>query len=417
MAAPAEGAEVAEDSTRARYDHVPYQDEAFENLDVSRLLGMAKLLGLGPDNAQDLRVLDLGCASGRHICAQSARYPSVAFTGVDFSATELAVARARVEDQGLSQVELIQGDFREVEVEAGAYDLVLCHGTFSWVPDDAKQRIFELCHHALKHTGLAAIVYLTYPGWKQREAIRELLAMRVATIDDPQAQVRESALLLRVLQAGYSAQPDDANARSLLKVVESMQASSSNVFIHDELGRDHDPCYFMQFAEWADECGLQYISEVDLMSMSTSLLPETTSPILGELAPDFLEIQQLIDFLVNRGGRASLLARKETLHLRRLSEQSLAQLAFRVPLVKGTSLESGGADCVRFDSLHGYEVSVRGRAAIQLVTRLVETPDRAQPFSLVEAILGDEGVGSEALASLLMDLLRGGAIDPHYPLG
>jgi len=409
-------AEKRPDFTRARYDHVPYQDEVFENLDVSRLLGMAKLLGLGPGDTRDLRVLDLGCASGRHICAQAARYPGVAFTGVDFSAAELANARARVEEQGLSQVELIQGDFREVEVEEGAYDLVLCHGTFSWVPDDAKQRIFELGHHALKPTGLAAIVYLTYPGWKQREAIRELLAMRVAEIDDPEAQVRDSALLLRVLQAGYSARPDDAHARSLLEIVESIQASSSNVFIHDELGRDHDPCYFLQFAEWADECGLQYVSEVDLKSMATSLLPETTAPILGQLDPDFLETQQLIDFLVNRGGRASLLARKETLHLRRLCKESLAGLAFRVPRLGGGALESEGTDCVRFDSVHGDGVSVHGRAAVRLVQRLSETPDRPQPYSVVEAALKDEGVGSEALVPLLMDLLRGGAIDPHFPL-
>ncbi|MDG2334786.1 MAG: class I SAM-dependent methyltransferase [Myxococcota bacterium] len=198
--------------------------------------------------------------------------PNVAFTGVDFSATELAAARARVEAQGLSQVELIQGDFRDVEVEAGAYDLVLCHGTFSWVPDDAKQRIFELCHQALKPTGLAAIVYLTYPGWKQREAIR-------------------------------------------------------------------------------------------------------------------------------------------------LCEQSLPGLTFRVPQLEGSELEFEGDDSVRMESLHGYPVMVSGRAAVRLVTGLSETPDTPQPFSVVEAMMKAEGVGAEALTPFLMGLLRGGALDPYYPVG
>ncbi len=108
----------------------------------------------------------------------------------------------------------------------------------------------------MKPTGLAAIVYLTYPGWKQREAIRELLGMRVSKIRDPQEQVKESALLLRLLEAGYASSPDNSHSRSLLQVVEATQRSSRNVFIHNDLGHHHDPCYFMQFAEWAHECGL-----------------------------------------------------------------------------------------------------------------------------------------------------------------
>lgn len=404
------------DSTRARYNRTPYRDEVFANLDAGRLLGLARLLGLGPAPREGIRVLDLGCASARHIREQAARYPGIQFTGVDFSAAELALGREAVRADGLRNVELVEANFLDAEVEAGAYDIVLCHGTFSWVPDPVKSRIFELCHDALKPTGVAAIVYLTYPGWKQKEAIRELLGMRVAGIEDPEEQVRQSALLLRLLKAGYSANPDDAHAASLLALVESMQASASNVFIHDELGRDHDPCYFLQFAEWADECGLQYIAESDLGSMTANALPQDAAPILNELAPNFLETQQLIDFVVNRSGRSSLLARNETLHLRRLSEEALSKIEFRVPLAESSELQLEAPDHLRFDSVHGYKVEVRGEAPVELIKWLSKNSEAPCSMAAIEEFMRDKMAHSEPLPALLLTLLRGSVIDPHLSI-
>ena len=403
------------DSTRARYDRTPYRDEVFAGLEVGRLLGLARLLGLGPDSQEDIRVLDLGCASGRHIRDQAARYPDVHFTGLDFSAAELATGRQAVQDAGLRNVDLVEANFLDADVDAGAYDIVLCHGTYSWVPDEVKNRIFELSRKALKPTGVAAVVYLTYPGWKQREAIRELLNMRVARIENPDQQVRESALLLRLLKAGYSARPDDPHSASLLALVERMQASASNVFLHDELGRDHDPCYFLQFVEWADECGLQYISETDLGSMTALALPEEAGPVLGELSPSFLETQQIIDFVVDRSGRSSLLASKETLHLRQLSESSLKELQFRVPLLEGSELESLGDDATRFKSTHGYPLKVQGESEVKLVQHLVQSPESLSMAAL-DDFIRSESAPQESIGSLLLRLLRGSAIDPHYPL-
>ena len=94
------------DLLRAAYDETPYRDQVLAHLDLSRLLGFARLFSLGPQCADPsgLRVLDLGCSSGA-----------------------------------------------------------------------------------------------------RREAIRELCSFRVGNVEDPAERVRESALLLRLLHAGYSA--------------------------------------------------------------------------------------------------------------------------------------------------------------------------------------------------------------------
>ena len=100
------------DPLRERYDETPYRDQGFPKFDLRRLLGMARLFGLGPDPStrEDLRVLDLGCASGRHIREQAQRYAGASFTGVDFSERELQAGQQAIREAGLDNCELVCGD-------------------------------------------------------------------------------------------------------------------------------------------------------------------------------------------------------------------------------------------------------------------------------------------------------------------
>ena len=86
-----------DDPIRSNYERTPYVDPAIPQFDVMRLLGTARLFGLGPDleAADDLRVLDLACSSGAHIRDQAARYPNVRFTGVDFAQNEIEIGRTQ----------------------------------------------------------------------------------------------------------------------------------------------------------------------------------------------------------------------------------------------------------------------------------------------------------------------------------
>lgn len=188
------------DSLQASYDDTPYLDQFFREFDLSRLLEFAQLFGIRkPDASQRaLRVLDLGCATGVHLREQARRYPNVRFTGIDFAQAEIEIGQKAIADEGLENVDLISADLRAVEIEPGEFDLIVSHGIFSWVPDDVKERILLLCRQGLKPAGLAAIAYLTCPGWKQREAIRELLMMRIHKKEKPEERIRESALLLRL---------------------------------------------------------------------------------------------------------------------------------------------------------------------------------------------------------------------------
>ena len=403
------------ESLQSRYEETPYRDQALPQFDLSRLLGLARLFQTpGPEvDPSELRVLDLCCASGRHLREQAARYPQARFTGVDFSHAEIEDGQRQASAAGLENLELIACDLLDFEVAPAGYDVVLCHGAFSWVPDEVKQRIFDVCRQGLAPRGVAAIAYLTYPGWKQREAFRELLASRVSGVAEPAERVRQSALLLRLLHEGYSAHEGDVHAASLKAVVESMQKAPSNAFLHDELGVEHDPCYFMQFAEWAADSGLQYLAEADLGSMAIGGLSATASPILQELAPDFLETQQLIDFIVNRSGRSSLLVRDDAPVARGLALERFCELDFTTEFRNTRPANAPDGTPDRFESLDGRTVRVDEAIEKQMVTRLSQAaPD---PVHYSELVDGEDGA-SEALQRHLAALVSRGLVDARLPI-
>jgi SAM-dependent methyltransferase len=408
----------SEDLLKTRYDETPYRDQIFEDLDLSRLLGLAKLFALGPRDpkADDLRVLDLCCASGWHIRQQAARYPHVQFTGVDFSRAEIEAGNKAIAEDGATNVELIPADLREFEIRAGDYDLILCHGAFSWVPDEVKDRIFELCRMGLKRSGVAAIAYLTYPGWKQREALRELLAFRTAGIDEPQERIQQSALLLRLLHAGYSTQEESCHAQSLKEVVESMQRSSANVFLHDDLGGIHDPCYFIQFVEWASEWGMQYLSEVDLATMALAGLPPEAMEILQRLAPDFLETQQLIDFLVNRSGRMSLIVRDDAPIARELGVDRLRGLQFTTSLLYRGAPDPPPTEPQQFETLLGKTLELEDPCELALLHRMLDTTTHAPTLADLETGATEGNHSAPDVAQTLLSLIARGFAEPRLSM-
>jgi len=410
-----EGTRSAADPLQQSYDETPYQDQSFPQFDVARLLGFAQLFGLADPTrtCEGLRVLDLGCASGLHLRDQARRYPGTRFVGIDFAQSEIDIGRKAIANDGLDNVELIAADLRTVELEAEGHDLILCHGIFSWVPDDVKERILLLCRQGLAPRGMAAIAYLTYPGWKQREAVRELLAMRDRPGRTPEERVRESALMLRFLQAGCAAADSDPHARSLKAVVESMQQTSSNAFLHDELGEIHDPCYFMQFVEWAAECGLQYLTETDLGSMTAEGLGASAGGLLAQLDADFLETQQLLDFVVNRSGRSSLMVRDDADPVRSIRIDALEALRFATGWWNVTPLNAPVDAPGRFENDLGRSLQVDEGTPRWLLSRLTADREVSVPFDVLSQEAGEQGITCDELLSTLAAFVVQGVVEPR----
>ena len=104
--------------------------------------------------AAGIRVLDVGCGSGRALNLLAAAYPRSTFEGYDLSAEAVANARKEASDRGLDNVRFGVRDLSafDEEAEPGAFDLVT---TFDAVHDQARPlAVLRGIHRTLKGDGV-----------------------------------------------------------------------------------------------------------------------------------------------------------------------------------------------------------------------------------------------------------------------
>ena len=87
----------------------------------------------------------------------------------------------------------------DIDASWGKFDYIICHGVFSWVPEEVQDKILEISRDLLSENGIAYISYNTYPGWHMREMVREMMLFHVKTIRDPRERVREAMTMLEML--------------------------------------------------------------------------------------------------------------------------------------------------------------------------------------------------------------------------
>lgn len=122
-AAQAHFSRLAEHWDEMRSLHVP--EEAVE-------ASIREVLGEGTFNA----VLDLGTGTGRML--QLIAPHAGRAVGLDASHAMLAVARSNLEQAGLSNVQLRQGDIHALPVERNSFDLVVIHQVLHFLDDPAR---------------------------------------------------------------------------------------------------------------------------------------------------------------------------------------------------------------------------------------------------------------------------------------
>ena len=110
--------------------------------------------GLADRLAGGIRVLDVGCGSGRVLNRLAVLYPQSRFAGMDLSAEAIGIARAEAAEKGLRNVEFVVRDLSDFDRTADpeAFEVVT---TFDAVHDQAKPlNVLKGIHRTLKAGGL-----------------------------------------------------------------------------------------------------------------------------------------------------------------------------------------------------------------------------------------------------------------------
>ncbi len=110
--------------------------------------------GLTDQLARGVRVLDVGCGSGRIMNRLAELYPKSRFTGIDLSSEAIATARGEALGKGLKNIEFIARDLSNFDetTEPQAHDFIT---TFDAIHDQARPlNVLKGIYRSLKDDGV-----------------------------------------------------------------------------------------------------------------------------------------------------------------------------------------------------------------------------------------------------------------------
>ena len=367
------------------YDELPHVGQAFAQTHPDCLAVMAKLFGMTPAPLSGCRVLELGCASGANLIPMAEQMPDASFVGLGVSSRQIADGQAVIAELGLTNIELRQSAISDADGSLGKFDYIIAHGVYSWVPREMQDKVLAICNANLAPNGVAYVSYNTYPGWRMRSMVRDMLLYRARQFADAPLQVQQARALLDFLAQNV---PTENNPHGLLlqQELEGLRNQPDWYLAHEYLGDVNEPLYFHQFAERAARHGLQYLGEAEFHTMLASNFPAQVAETLRKIASDIVQLEQYMDFLRNRIFRQTLLVHQSVNLNRTLNWKTMEGFHFASParpVAATTDLRSAAVE--QFRAPHGPTLSTPNSIVKAAMMILAERWPRAMSFADLRA--------------------------------
>ena len=346
---------------RTSYDEFPYQSVPLRQTHPDHLATVASLFGFDAADVERARVLEIGCGSGGNLIPLAASYPDSTFVGVDLSAVQIAHGVAEIEALGLRNIRLQAMDVMAFDEAQGAFDYIIAHGIYSWVPAPVQDRILALCASLLAANGIAFVSYNTLPGWRMLSTVREAMLYHTRDVEDARARVAKARATLDFLAEAVPDR-DSAYGRLLRLAAEHIRQKPDYYVLHEYLEERNEAVYFEQFVERVVARGLRYLGDSDIRTMLPLGLPPKTDATLNRIAPGLMRREQFLDFLKSRSFRQSLLIRAGAALDRKLSQARVMALRIAAPVQRNETpvdLASDRAETFRFADGRSVEASTR----------------------------------------------------------
>jgi len=418
------------DGLRAAYDAVPYESHPFPQSAPGQLAAIAHVFGLDAPAVSGARVLEIGCSAGGNLIPFAASHPRAGGVGIDLSQVQIDHGRRIVQELGLRNLELLQGDIATMDLPAlGQFDYIICHGVYSWVPENVQQAILAAFHTLLAAKGVAYISYNVYPGWKAKEIIRDAMMLRGGDRGTPQEKLSYARGMIDFLEEVAPA--DSVLARALADYRAESTYVRDDYVLHEQLARFNSPCYFLEFGRRAEPHRLAYVADAAPENMFAVNYGEKVSvPLLKECGHSQILVEQYLDFVVNRTFRQSLLVHGErgpqiSYNLDRSRFGRLHFAAWLPPRGGETQLDSSNQEYGEHGSRTLFTQEPAVKAAVDaLSARWPWTLSRTDLLDVVRARLGAAGIkaagGQESKVDDLLEalIIRGMVryrLDPVYP--
>lgn len=296
-------------SKSAYYDTLPYESYSFPYSHPARLAAIARLFSLNPPSNKKFRVLELGAASGGNLIPLAMFYPEVELIGIDYSAVQVEQGQKLIESLGLKdRVQLLCQSITDIGDEIGQFDYIICHGVYSWVPNEVQDAIINTIQHHLKPQGIAYVSYNIYPGWKRLEVIRDMMVYHTRKMDENKAQERMTQGRAIVDFIRNMSHENSAIRQMIDAPWDSLKDKADSYLGHEFLEPVNQPCYFLDFTEKLNEHQLAYLADAEPSISFIQNMPEDKAKdLIAASHNNQVMLEQYMDFLDFRQFRKSLI--------------------------------------------------------------------------------------------------------------
>ena len=272
---------------RTSYDEFPYQSVPLRQTHPDHLATVASLFGFDAPDIARARVLEIGCGSGGNLIPMAASYPGSTFVGIDLSTVQITHGATEIEALGLPNIRLQAVDVMAFDEAEPAFDYIIAHGIYSWVPAPVQDRILALCASLLAANGIAFVSYNTLPGWRMLSTVREAMLYHTRDVEDPQARIAKARATLDFLAEAVP-ERDSAYGRLLRLAAEHIRQKPDYYVLHEYLEEANEAVYFERFVERIGAHGLRYLGDSDVRTMLPIGLPPKVEATLNRIAPGLI---------------------------------------------------------------------------------------------------------------------------------
>jgi methyltransferase-like protein/SAM-dependent methyltransferase len=373
-------------STTNLYDSVPYPSLAFLQTHPDRLAVMGILHGMNSASVEHCRVLELACGNGSNLIPMAYGLPGSEFVGVDLAAKPVEFAQQRIQRLGLKNIRIEQLDLMEIGPDFGAFDYIIAHGVYAWVPEPLQEKILAICSENLQANGVAFVSYNTNPAGHVRQILREMMQFHERRTDGSSHMSADRVkavgnFLEAVLKATDARSPWKALLQDEMKL---MFNRDENVVYHDDLAESFSPVLFGEFASRAEQHGLQFLSEA---AFSDLLAPgqgtEAFADLIAFAGDDLIAQQQYLDFARYRRFRQTLLCHADIRLRRDRVLERTKSLLVASPMRISAELADGS---VEFTNSRGHgTLTTNNPVIIAVLRRLEQIWPRADRFENLAA--------------------------------
>lgn len=411
------------DDPQNSYDQLPYESHPFDRTHPDHLATIAQLFGLSTPDVDECRVLELGCAAGGNLIPMAVGIPEGRFLGVDLSRVQIEQGQEDIHSLGLENIQLQHRSIMDIGPDDGQFDYIVCHGVFSWVPPEVRDKILAISSENLAPNGVAYISYNTNPGWFLRGMVRQMMCFHARQFEQPQQQVEQArALLDFLIEAGPAGDP--TYHALLTRELEILRGRADSYLYHEHLEEENEPVFFYEFNEQAESHGLRYLGEVEFPEMVASNYSPTAAETLQKLGVGLVHSEQYLDFLRNRTFRRTLLCHQQNDLRRQLDASCLERMHVSSQLRcldRAPGLHHHGA--VTFVAPSGVQATLEQPLAKASMMHLQQQWPDSTPFENLAAeahrVLGNSPIRSadrvatenEQLGSMILELFAAGQVE------